>query len=115
MSKNRNMIIDEHTPLLFLAGPMFLEMLLNILINNVDTLMLSHYSEIAVGDYMFPLYIGILTMWGLGVTVGYGMGVIMGLGVAGVFIGTATDEFVRGLIVMLRWKKQAWRGKSLVK
>lgn len=69
----------------------------------------------AAGDYMFPLYVGIITMWGLGVTVGYGMGVALGIGVAGVFIGTATDEFVRGLIVMRRWSKQKWRGKSLVK
>ena len=42
-------VITEKTPLLFLAGPMFLEMFLNILLNNVDTLMLSHYSENAVG------------------------------------------------------------------
>ena len=32
-----------------LAGPMFLEMFLNILLHNVDTLMLSRYSENAVG------------------------------------------------------------------
>lgn len=36
-------------PLFFLAGPMFLEMFLSILLNNVDTLMLSHYSENTVG------------------------------------------------------------------
>ena len=42
-------VIDEKTSLLFLAGPMFVELLLNILINNIDTLMLSHHSEIAVG------------------------------------------------------------------
>lgn len=69
----------------------------------------------AAGDYMFPLYVGLLTMWGLGVTVGYGLGVAMGLGVAGVFAGTATDEFIRGLIVLTRWKKKKWTGKALVK
>lgn len=69
----------------------------------------------AAGDYMYPLYVGIITMWGLGVTVGYGMGIALGLGVAGVFIGTAADEFIRGLIVMARWNKQKWRGKSIVK
>ncbi len=42
-------VIDENTPLLVIAGPMFLELLLNILINNIDTLMLSHYSENSVG------------------------------------------------------------------
>ena len=68
----------------------------------------------AAGDYMFPLYIGITTMWGLGVTVGYGLGIAMGLGVAGVFAGTATDELIRGLIVVGRWRKGKWRGKAIV-
>lgn len=69
----------------------------------------------AAGDYIFPLVIGILTMWGLGVTVGYSLGVIAGIGVAGVFAGTATDEFIRGLIVMRRWKKRKWAGKAIIK
>ncbi|MCQ2080916.1 MAG: MATE family efflux transporter [Lachnospiraceae bacterium] len=69
----------------------------------------------ASGDYMFPLYIGILTMWGFGVPVGYGMGVALGIGVSGVYIGTAADEFIRGLIVMRRWYKKKWLGKSVVK
>lgn len=69
----------------------------------------------AAGDYLFPLFIGLITMWGLGVTVGYTLGVAMGLGVAGVFAGTATDEFVRGLIVMRRWQLRKWRGKAVIK
>lgn len=68
----------------------------------------------AAGDYMFPLIVGIITMWGIGVTVGYTMGVVAGIGVAGVFAGTASDEFIRGLIVMKRWRKKKWRGKSLI-
>ena len=34
---------------MILAGPMFLELFLNTMLNNVDTLMLSHYDEFAVG------------------------------------------------------------------
>ena len=49
MSKNKNIVINEKTPLLMLAGPMFLELFLNTMLNNVDTLMLSHYDEYAVG------------------------------------------------------------------
>ena len=49
MKKNKTIVIDEKTPLLILAGPMFLELLLNTMLNNVDMLMLSHYDEIAVG------------------------------------------------------------------
>ncbi|MBO7632940.1 MAG: MATE family efflux transporter [Lachnospiraceae bacterium] len=49
MKNKKSIIIDEKTPLLILAGPMFLELLLNTMLNNVDMLMLSHYDEIAVG------------------------------------------------------------------
>lgn len=68
----------------------------------------------AAGAYIFPLIVGLITMWGLGLTIGYTMGVVIGLGVAGVFIGTATDECVRGLIVMYYWARKKWYGKAIV-
>ncbi len=49
MEKSRTVVIDENTPLMILAGPMFLELLLNTMLQNVDTVMLSHYNEYAVG------------------------------------------------------------------
>ena len=48
-SKQRTMEINEKTSMLLLAGPIFIELLLNILINNVDTVMLSRYDENSVG------------------------------------------------------------------
>ena len=68
----------------------------------------------AAGAYIFPLIMGILCNWGLGLTTGYMVGVSMGLGVAGIFAGTATDECIRGLIVMYYWYKKKWFGKSVV-
>lgn len=68
----------------------------------------------ASGDYMFPLCVGLFTMWCIGVTVGYGAGILAGVGVAGIFMGTAADEFIRGLIVMRRWISGKWRGKAIV-
>ena len=62
-----------------------------------------------------PLIVGLITMWGLGATVGYTLGIPLGLGVAGVFAGTATDECIRGLIVMHHWRKRKWVGKAIVK
>lgn len=68
----------------------------------------------AAGAYIFPLIVGMITMWGLGATVGYGLGIVAGIGVAGVFAGTASDECIRGLIVMWYWYKKKWYGKNLV-
>lgn len=68
----------------------------------------------AAGAYIFPLVAGILCNWGLGLTTGYAVGVLLGFGVAGIFVGTATDECIRGLIVMYYWYKKKWVGKSVV-
>lgn len=69
----------------------------------------------AAGDYLFPLIVGMITMWGLGVTVGYSVGILAGVGISGIYFGTAADEFIRGLIVMRRWRKKKWLGKAIVK
>lgn len=68
----------------------------------------------AAGAYIFPLLMGLLCNWGLGLTTGYFVGVYMGIGVAGIFAGTAADECIRGLIVMYYWYKKKWFGKSVV-
>ncbi|RKM59445.1 MATE family efflux transporter [Butyrivibrio sp. CB08] len=68
----------------------------------------------AAGAYMFPLIAGIICNWGLGLTTGYAVGVVLGVGVAGIYAGTATDECIRGLIVMYYWYKKKWLGKSVV-
>ena len=68
----------------------------------------------AAGAYIFPLIMGILCNWGLGLTTGYTVGVVLGVGVAGIYAGTATDECIRGLIVMYYWYKKKWVGKSVV-
>ena len=68
----------------------------------------------AAGAYVFPLIMGILCNWGLGLTTGYMLGVFLGLGVFAIYLGTATDELVRGLIMMLYWYKKKWVGKSVV-
>lgn len=93
----------------------FYIMLVDIVIEIGRCLNMTFVSSLkAAGDYMFPLYIGMLTMWGFGVPVGYSMGVFLGLGVYGVFMGTAVDEFLRGLIVMNRWRRKKWLGKAVV-
>lgn len=90
-------------------------MLIDIFIEIGRCLNMTFVSSLkSAGDYMFPLWAGIIMMWGIGATVGYSMGILAGLGAAGVFIGTASDEVLRGLVTMHRWRKQKWRGKSIV-
>ena len=72
------------------------------------------YSLKAAGDYVYPLIIGLITMVFLGTVGGYCYGVLLGFGVAGIYAGTASDECVRGLIVLSHWRRRKWFGKRVV-
>lgn len=72
----------------------------------------------AAGDVKFPTYLGICSMWGVSVLFAYILGValepVLGLGLCGVWIAMAADEILRGVVVLVRWKKGSWRNKSVV-
>ncbi|MDD6035513.1 MAG: MATE family efflux transporter [Lachnospiraceae bacterium] len=69
----------------------------------------------AAGDVLFPVLMGLVSMWGCGITVGYSFGVLLSLGIGGVFLGTAADECLRGIIMLVRWRRGSWKGKSVVR
>lgn len=68
----------------------------------------------AAGDVKFPTVLGIVSQWGFSVGLGYILGIIFHLGLIGIWIGMALDEIVRGIIVLIRWKRGGWRNKSVV-
>ncbi|WP_370224071.1 MATE family efflux transporter [Cytobacillus sp.] len=68
----------------------------------------------AAGDVKFPVYMGILSMWGVSVTLSYVLGIHFGLGLAGIWIAFIADEWLRGLLMLWRWKSRVWVNKSFV-
>jgi putative MATE family efflux protein len=69
----------------------------------------------AAGDVKFPVYMGILSMWGVSVTLSYLLGIHFGLGLVGIWIAFIADEWLRGLLMLWRWKSKVWMDKSFVK
>jgi putative MATE family efflux protein len=61
------------------------------------------------GDVLFPVKMGILSMWGVGVLFAYILGVHWGFGVVGIWIGVAMDEWTRGIIMVIRWQRERWQ------
>ena len=59
-------------------------------------------------DIKFPVQMGILSMWGLGVVFSYILGIHLGYGVIGAWMAIALDEWVRGIIMARRWRSQVW-------
>jgi len=66
------------------------------------------------GDVFYPVICGLIFMWGIGVGGAWFLGIQMGLGLAGVWIAIAADEWIRGIVISLRWKSGAWKSKALV-
>jgi putative MATE family efflux protein len=62
----------------------------------------------ATGDARFPLYAGIVSMWGIAVVLAWLFGLHWGWGLVGVWSAFALDEWVRGLLMYRRWKSRAW-------
>lgn len=69
----------------------------------------------ASGDVKFPVYMGIISMWGISVTLSYLLGLTFEMGLVGIWIAYIVDEWFRGLIMLRRWKSRIWESKAFVK
>lgn len=68
----------------------------------------------AAGDVNFPVIMGIISMWGIGVLLSYVLGISFHLGIIGVWIALGSDEVFRGVIMYIRWRRGTWRNKQIV-
>ncbi|MBO1511662.1 MATE family efflux transporter [Metabacillus bambusae] len=65
----------------------------------------------AAGDIRFPTYMGILSQWGVSVPIAYILGIHFNLGLVGVWMAFIADEWIRGIIMLYRWKSRTWMTK----
>lgn len=98
-------IISTGTPLIFLTILLEPGRAFNLVIIN---------SLRAAGDVTFPVYMGILSMWGVSVTISYFLGVVLGFGLAGIWISFIVDEWLRGLLMLGRWRSRIWEKKAFL-
>ena len=68
----------------------------------------------AAGDTQYPVFIGILSMWGIATLFSYVFGNVLGWGLAGIWIAMALDECIRAIIFLIRFKRGGWRGKAII-
>jgi putative MATE family efflux protein len=68
----------------------------------------------ATGDARFPVLMGVVSMWGVCVPLAYLLGIHYSMGLLGVWIAFTVDEWLRGLLMLARWRSRVWERKSLV-
>ena len=68
----------------------------------------------AAGDAKFPVLMGVLSMWGLSVPLAYLLGIHFEWGLPGIYLAFIVDEWLRGLLMLIRWRSRVWESKTLV-
>lgn len=68
----------------------------------------------AAGDIKTPVTVGIICMWSIAVGLSYILGVVMEMGLVGIWIAMATDECMRAVIFIYRWRSGAWKKRKLI-
>lgn len=61
------------------------------------------------GDTKFPMYSTLIGIWGIRVLGIYFLGLVLKLGLIGVWISVAADLVLRGILLMLRFRKGRWK------
>lgn len=64
------------------------------------------------GDVVFPVKVGVVAMWGIGVLFAYILGIYWAWGLVGIWIASGLDEWTRGLIMIARWQGEKWTTKG---
>jgi len=67
----------------------------------------------ASGDVNFPVIISAIFVWGLAVPNAYLFGIHLEFGLLGIFIAFVIDEWVRGLLMLFRWRRRKWQERYL--
>lgn len=68
----------------------------------------------AAGDIKFPMLMGIISMFGIAVTLSYLLGIKYEYALVGIWIANGLDEWFRGFAMYFRWKSRKWESKSFV-
>ncbi|MCK6256691.1 MATE family efflux transporter [Fictibacillus sp. KIGAM418] len=68
----------------------------------------------AAGDAKFPVLMGVISMCGISVPLAYFLGITMEMGLLGIWIAFIVDEWLRGLLMLWRWRSRIWERKNVL-
>lgn len=68
----------------------------------------------ASGDVKYPLTCSLVVLWGISLPFSYLLAIHVNLGLVGVWIAYAIDETLRSILMILRWKSDVWKRRSIV-
>lgn len=90
-------------------------LLLSILLETGRTINITIINSLrAAGDARYPVRIGFISMICIGLSAGYVFVFVLDLGLVGVWLAISLDEWIRAILVMIRWKSRKWERFAIV-
>lgn len=90
-------------------------LLLSILLETGRTINITIINALrASGDARFPVKIGFISMICMSLPLGYLFVFVLDMGLVGVWLAIAADEWLRAILVLLRWKSRKWERYAIV-
>ena len=68
----------------------------------------------AAGDAVFPVVLGLFSMWIFAVGGSWLLGLNMGYGLIGMWCAFTLDECFRAVILLKRWRSKKWMKRELI-
>ncbi len=62
----------------------------------------------SANDTRIPLLVAVLSMFGVGIVFAYIFSIKLSMGLFGVYLGLLLDEFLRGILNMIRFNRKSW-------
>ncbi|WP_107838980.1 MATE family efflux transporter [Metasolibacillus meyeri] len=90
-------------------------LLLSILLETGRTINITIINALrASGDARFPVKIGFISMICMSLPLGYLFVFVFDMGLVGVWLAIAADEWLRAILVLIRWKSRKWERYAIV-
>jgi putative MATE family efflux protein len=105
-------VFTDNQKLLALSVPVFLIAQIHEPARNFNTIISPSLK--GAGDIKIPVMVTVAFIWCVSVFGSWLLGLKLGLGLAGVWAAMAADEWIRGIIMFLRWRSGVWKRKALV-
>ncbi|MFT3781996.1 MAG: MATE family efflux transporter [Nibricoccus sp.] len=97
----------SHDPVILAGGALLLQISIVYEPGRVFNIVIIN-SLRATGDARFPVQIAMFSEWFLGVPLAWFLSLKLHWGLPGIWIAMMTEEWIRGLIMLGRWKKRRW-------
>jgi len=113
-------LISKHLMAIFTDDPVIIAIGVSVFVVDLFVEPMRPFSLVigsslrATGDVVWPVIASAISLWGICVPLAWLFSTELHFGLPGIYAAFAIDEFVRGGLMVLRWRSGIWKKKRVV-